>query len=231
MLSLQATLNLNNRAVELFHSNHIPEAANTYYQSLRFVKQLVRCPEANLNPSPTNVNDATTYALPQRSCCDSPKSRNMHIQQSTMLFLYQNALILQELSESSSHNVLQTMYMYCAVIYFNAGLLHHQHYIKSGNSVHMKQAQHLYESSLKLLVGLPTSNDTVALLVVANYNNLAQIELEKGLVTEASHKLRYLSRLFHRSMPRFSRIFAADEFQGFLYNTLLEQGIISSPAA
>ena len=126
------------------------------------------------------------------------------------------------------------MNVYCAGILFNAAILHHQDAIKTGNSVSLDEAHRLYKASLHLLIILPASfeyNDTVALLEVANTNNLAQIELEKGLVMEASERLQMLTQLFQTSQSTMGNIFTNEEIEGILTNTLVGHGIISSPAA
>lgn len=231
-MSLQATLTLNNRAVELFHSNYIPQAVKTYYESLSIVKELLNSPqeEGRFILSPTESQSAVNVP-PQHECFHASTRLSSNIPaRSSTLFLYQNALMLKE-SASSFQNVTQSMHIYCAAIMFNAGLLHHLHSMQTGKSAPLNRAQQLYQWSLQLLAGLATSNDTITLLAVANTNNLAHIHLEKGLVMEAGHRLQILSQLLHTSQPTIRRILTVDEIEGLLSNTLSGQGMNSSVAA
>lgn len=222
MMSLQDTLTLNNRAVELFHRHDIREAVKNYHYSLCALRDLTGIAE-----------DATiTQAPPQRECFH----RSLQPLESlpaggNKLYLYQNTLILQD-TASSSQNPPRAVRTCGGAVLFNTAILYHQIFIETGNSVSMNKAQELYQSSLQFLGGLSlNSNDTVALLIIANQNNLAMIELEKGFVMEAAERLRYLSHLFHTIRPTIRRIFAMDEARGLFSNTLIHDGIISSPAA
>ncbi|CAJ1965963.1 unnamed protein product [Cylindrotheca closterium] len=123
------------------------------------------------------------------------------------------------------------MNIYCAGILFNTAILHHQKSIKTGISAYMHRAEQLYQASLQLIVGLPRSNDTLTLIAFAVSNNLAQIEFEKGLVMQASERLRFLVHLFCSLENTAGRVFAVDGFHGMLSNTLLANGMSSSPAA
>ncbi|CAJ1938719.1 unnamed protein product [Cylindrotheca closterium] len=123
------------------------------------------------------------------------------------------------------------MNIYCAGILFKTAILHHQKSIETGISASMHRAEQLYQASLQLIVGLPRSNDTVTLIALAATNNLAQIEFEKGLVMQASERLRFLVHLLCSLESTAGRVVTVDEFHGMLSNTLLANGVSSSPAA
>ncbi|CAJ1931297.1 unnamed protein product [Cylindrotheca closterium] len=232
MMSLQETLNLNNKAVALYHSNDIGGAAKTYYASLCLAKELLQS-TAPLQES-VNHRAPTPFAttLPQHECFHTSTEVSSSIPMQEKFFVYQSALVLQEAPSfvGVEHRV-QSMNIYCAGILFNTAILHHQKSIKTGISAFMHRAEQLYQASLQLIVGLPRSNDTVALIAFAATNNLAQIEFEKGLVMQASERLRFLVHLLRSSENTAARVFAVDEFHGMLSNTLLANGVSSSPAA
>lgn len=234
MVSLKATLILNNRGVELFQSNCIPEAVSSYRQSLCIVRELLQCPRSSSETIAADFGASSTH-LPRQESFHSITPHATHggstRAMNDELFLYQSPLILQE-SASFSQNVDQSIQIYCAAILFNTAILQHHTGIRTGNSDFLKRAQQLYQSSLQLVVGLNNSNDTVTLLAVANCNNLALIDLEKGLLMEAGERLRFLANILQTTaQSKILRIFNMDEFQGMLSNTLLRNGMISSPAA
>lgn len=224
MISLQDTLTLNNRAVELFNSNDIREAVKTYHHSLCTVRALLACPQ---HSSPTTIANAP----PQRERFHHAVKPTENLRtRADELFLYQNTLILQEAPVSTSQN--DALRVYCAAILFNTAILYHLISKQTGNSAAMNKAEELYKSSLQFLQGLsPNSNDTVILLIVVNQNNLALIQLEKGLVIEAGQRLQFLSHLFHTIRPTIRGVFTLEEAKGMFSNTLLRNGVISSPAA
>ncbi|CAJ1947953.1 unnamed protein product [Cylindrotheca closterium] len=123
--------------------------------------------------------------------------------------------------------------IYCAGVVFNTAVLHHQQAIKTGNSASLDRAAKLYEASLHL-VGQHVHadcNNTVSLIAMAASNNLAQIELEKGLVEQACSRLQVLQTVIQSLRPVIIQILTMSEFQGMLSNILLAEGVTTSPAA
>ncbi|CAJ1965964.1 unnamed protein product [Cylindrotheca closterium] len=208
-------------------------AAKAYYESLCLAKELLTCTAPSRQGSGVNYQTPAPLAttLPQHECFHTSAEIPSTLPMREKFFVYQNALVLQEAPSFGAEHRVQSMNIYCAGILFNTAILHHQKSIKTGISASMHRAEQLYQASLQLIVGLPRSNDTVALIAFAATNNLAQIEFEKGLVMQASERLRFLVHLFCSLENTAGRVFAVDECHGLLSNTLLANGMSSSPAA
>jgi len=196
------------------------------------VKELLKCPpptQESMNSAPTTI---ATTTLPQHECFHTSTETSSSIfPVQEKFFVYQSALVLQEVPSFCAEHRVQSMNIYCAGILFNTAILHHQNSIRTGKSASMHRAEQLYQASLQLIMGLPKSNDTVFIIALAATNNLAQIELDKGMVMQASESLRFLIHLLYSSEHAARRIFAVDEFYGMLSNTVLANGMSASPAA
>ena len=232
MTSLHDTLKLNNEAVALYHSNDTNSAARAYYQSLCSVNRLLKECHGQ-EQIIQNGGDATN--IPQHECLHTfaPRSYDNATTavQNNEPFVYQGALILQECPSSLQNNIF-AMTIYSAGILFNTAVLHHQEAIKTGSSSSMDRAIQLYEASLNLIGHLRAdTNNTVSLIAIAASNNLAQLELVKGLLPQACKRLRFLKTLLHGLQPIVTEMFTMDEFHGMLSNTLCANGMIASAAA
>ncbi|CAJ1947957.1 unnamed protein product [Cylindrotheca closterium] len=229
MASLQDTLQLNNQAVVLHHSDNLAQAAKAYHESLSFFKRLLKeCYHHNQGIALSTVTQYECF----HTAAPTNAQRDVSTQSDDEPFVYQSALILQE-TQSYLHNT-QAMTIYCAGVVFNTAILHHRQAIKTGSSASLDRAAKLYEASLQLVLGqhIPAgSNSTVSLIAMAASNNLAQIELEKGLVCQACRRLQFLKILIQSLQHIVTRIFTMDEFQGMLSNTLSAESVTASPAA
>ena len=146
-------------------------------------------------------------------------------------FVYQGALIFQE-SSPSSFQSMNAMTIYCAGILFNTAILHHQEAIRTGQSAPLERAAQLYEATLHIVGKLRLeSNSTIALIAVAATNNMAQIELAKGMLLQGSKRLQVLKSLIHQLHHIVAEMFTQDEFHNLLSNTLSASGIVASAAA
>lgn len=235
---MQCTLNLNNRAVALYRSNDISEAAKTYYESLCLVQELLKkCPQEEIMDCeadrPSQHEHTTRTKLPRHECFHTAVQiqASCDVSMHDNFFVYRNALFLQECSSTSPEHRVQSRNIYCAGILLNTAILHHQKSIKSGTSASLHRAEQLYQACLQLIAGLSTTNDTVALIAIAGTNNLAHIEYDKGMMMQASERLRFLVRLLSSSDNTPGRVVTTEEFNGMLSNALLANGMAASPAA
>jgi hypothetical protein len=225
MISLHETLKLNNEAVAFFNSNEPIRAARNYYKSLCIARELMSVPPQQ--PHPESIRNSST----KLGCCHSSSPDGNQRDPQDTFFLYQNALIFQESSCSQTREALA---VYCAGILFNTALLHHKSGLATGKAGSMGRAQQLYESSLQLLGGIDMSfyNTTTTLLIVISCtNNLAHIELEKGMFQEVSQKFKFIMSILQGSEEAQAKIFTAQELQGLLSNALMADGLVASPAA
>jgi hypothetical protein len=225
MISLHETLKLNNEAVALFNSNEPIRAARNYYKSLCIARELMM--SVHQQPHPKSIRNAST----KLGCCHSSPPDDNQREPQDSFFLYQNALIFQESSCSQTQEALA---VYCAGILFNTGLLHHKSGLANGKAGSMFRAQQLYESSLELLGGIDLSfyNTTTTLLIVISCtNNLAQIELEKGMFQEVSQRFHIIMSILQGSEEAQCKLFTVQELQGLLSNALMADGLVASPAA
>ncbi|CAJ1947951.1 unnamed protein product [Cylindrotheca closterium] len=230
MISLQDTLQLNNQAVALYQLDDLPLAAKALYESLRVLKQLMKGYYLD-----DDVIAAAMNTAPQHECLHTtaPKARCDASTQNEP-FVYQSALILQESPASSTQDMTQAkMTIYCAGVAFNTAILHHQQAFKTGRSASLHRAAKLYECCLQLVGQFihAGSNNTVSLITMAATNNLAQIELEKGLLGQACRRLQFLKALIQSLQHTATRMFTVDELQSMISNTLSAEGVIASPAA
>ncbi|CAJ1947955.1 unnamed protein product [Cylindrotheca closterium] len=135
--------------------------------------------------------------------------------------------MFQETPSSFQDVIPEKMAIYCAGVVFNTA-------IKTGTSANLdRRAAMLYETSLQL-IGQHVdaySNNTASLIAMAASNNLAQIELEKGLVEQACKRLQALKFPMQSLRSVVPHIFTVHEFQCMLSNTLSTEGVTVSPAA
>lgn len=244
--SLHDALKLNNQAVALYRSNDLNRAAKAYYHSLCSLNRLLKkcyydCDHCS---SEHDGNAITISSLPQHECLHSFAPLSRYQEPDTSIsnnddepFVYQGALMaLRESPSSLQHDTLAIMTIYSAGILFNTAILHHQHAMTTGKSLSLDRASQLYEASLHLMGQLlccakNSTTTTVSLIVIAASNNLAQIELSKGLLRQGCIRVRALKSLIHSSRHLVSEIFTSDERQGLLSNTISAYGMIASAAA
>ncbi|CAJ1947841.1 unnamed protein product [Cylindrotheca closterium] len=237
MISLQDTLKLNNQAVELYHSDDFAQAAKAYYKSLCSMNKILK---GCYDHADVMVLAANSTSAPQQEClhCTSfntTTTHHHHHQHQEEPFLYQRPIVLQESAGASeSLCTMQAMTIYCSGVLLNTAILHHQEAILTGSSASVDRAAKLYEASLHLVGKFHVysgSNKTVSLIVMAASNNLAQIELQKGILDQACKRLQVLKSLIRSLQNVIPHIFTREEFGGMLSNSLSAESVIASPAA
>mmetsp|Transcript_12106 Transcript_12106/g.28935 ORF Transcript_12106/g.28935 Transcript_12106/m.28935 type:complete len:184 (+) Transcript_12106:236-787(+) len=174
-------------------------------------------------------------AEPSASRKMSPKAARNHVVMPNRpnkghrqdLFLYLNALVLEETADCHP----STLAIYCSVTLFNTAILYHMEGMATGRMRFMDQAHQMYQASLHFLNGLDPWNDTVLLVNLAANNNLAHIELEKGMVDSANRRLGHTFEILQYAKSRTLGIVSGSELHGFLLNSSLQGKIFSAAAA
>lgn len=136
------------------------------------------------------------------------------------LFLYQSPLLLSEKCCSTNQTAIR---VYTSVVVFNLALLHHHLGAITGKTRSLAKAEQLYKTSIEILSELNplTYHETTLLIVMAANNNLAQIDLERGMVLTVNGRFRYMSRILHECSAKYWDAFDSFELDGVLSNILL----------
>ncbi|CAJ1965511.1 unnamed protein product [Cylindrotheca closterium] len=205
-------------------NNHHPIAVEQLHEALVHMKGNMAgacCPQSPLTPRPKSARPRAARhhaTLPHYVKERSSNRENM--------FLYLNELVLDDTTDQHP----STFAIYCAVTLFNVAILYHVEGLAKGRMALMDKAHQMYQASLHFLNGLDLNNDTVFLVNLANHNNMAQIELEKGMVDAPNGRLVHSFSLLQSIKSRALDILSDTELRGFLLNSSL-QGKISSAAA
>lgn len=225
IISWHETLRLNNEAVVLFNANEISQASRQYLKSLSIARRLM----TRIPSSPTKESESIDNLIGHFHVPSSVSSSHHQNSSNGRYFIYPHALVFHEANATTT----ETLTVYCAGLLFSNALLHHQFALVNGRSRSMFKAEQLYEASLQLLSGLELSpfNATAVVIAIAATNNLAQIQLEKGMLPEASQKFRFIVSMFHWVGMAQCEMFTTGEVQGFLANSLMAGGLAASPAA
>ncbi|KAL3934076.1 MAG: hypothetical protein SGBAC_010124 [Bacillariaceae sp.] len=145
------------------------------------------------------------------------------------LFLYFNVLALEETTNLDP----STVAIYCSVTLLNVAIMYHMEGISQGRMRFMEQARKMYEASLHMLNSQDNilENDTVLLVQLAASNNLAHIELEKGMVDVANERLSHLYALLQATKSRALGIISCTELRGLFLNSSLQRKSCAASAA
>lgn len=211
---------LNNQGVHSLESNAPEKALAHFVKSLLIGKDLSR--NSHQKCAPDSSRDSLSCS---RSASQSDENE-------TTLFVYRTALGLPEKCCSPDETSIR---LYSAVVIFNLALAHHQVGMKTGKSSPLAQAEKLYQTSIQILQDLnPLSfNETTLLIVIASHNNLAHIDMEKGMIAIVNSRIKYLSGVLRQSRIKQRGVFTGDELNGIFSNIflLMGGGLAASPAA
>lgn len=106
-----------------------------------------------------------------------------------------------------------------AVILYNMALTYHTH---SGNSAVVRRALNLYKISLNYLERVMLPNPEVGLLIMALYNNIAQIQTHNCSLQESELSMKKLAQLLETLMP--SNPLEQEEYSLFYLNAVVFLG-------
>jgi hypothetical protein len=220
----------NNDAVSVVMNNHHPIAVEKLHEALLHMRGSMSMsgafPQHLSTPMMSRPKSARSRAARHHSIV------HHHVTQGNSgrgdMFLYLNGLVLDD--TTTTGQCPSTFAIYCAVTLFNVAILYHMDGLAKGRMRLMDKAHQMYQASLHFLNGLDLENDTVFLVNLANHNNMAQIELEKGMVDAPNRRLTHSFELLQSIKSRALEILSDSELRGFLTNSSL-QGKISSAAA
>ncbi|KAL3934075.1 MAG: hypothetical protein SGBAC_010123 [Bacillariaceae sp.] len=219
-MNLLQTLELNNAAVLLFHAQDYDKATSKFHQALFLMQDTMQSPPATPNMMPESPLKAAYHHL--------TISHDSYIETPESMFLYLRPLAMQEIGDPQPAAAIA---VFCCVILFNSAVLFHQKGIIHHKMHMIDRAQKLYDGCLFLLEGQDLSNDMTFLVAVAASNNMAQIELEKGMVCSVNDRLRTMGGLIRGSRKRVREMFSSREIEGFFLNVALGGRQLSAPSA
>ncbi|CAJ1945986.1 unnamed protein product [Cylindrotheca closterium] len=226
MLSLDETLRLNNEGVALFQANEPSRAAEKLHSSLIGARSLIHRraqadQEISSNPNAPHLLQCCATSR-TRACCS--KDRNE-------FFLYLRAFAFREEPEGEGRS-MQALSVYSAGILFNLAILYHTRWMKNGSPSLLDKAAVFYSTLLQIIQANDgfEHNPELLLLAFVTCNNLAQIELERGMVEDFNQHLRYMTRILYTTKRTLVVTLPTREFEGLFSNTL-SAGRLSTAAA
>mmetsp|Transcript_5912 Transcript_5912/g.14020 ORF Transcript_5912/g.14020 Transcript_5912/m.14020 type:complete len:230 (-) Transcript_5912:68-757(-) len=229
MISLNETLRLNNEGVALFNADEPSRAAEKLHSSLMGARSLIHRQGIN-SGNPTDEKCLLQCYEESRKHASCSKDGNGY-------FLFLRALVFREPEPQASTDEASTqaLSVCCAGILFNLAVLHHKYWLKDGSSAYLDDAAVFYRTVLQIIkgnnVGLQQRNPTLLLLAYATHNNLAQIELEKGMVQRVNQRLHYMTGFLHTTKSTLLLTLSEREVEGLLSNVLSAGCLNTAPAA
>lgn len=219
-MSLHEALELNNEGVALFNAGEPSRAIEKLQSSLLQARSLIQIPSSEgIDPGTDAI---CLLSGSQYVQINSIKDRNEY-------FICLRALAFKE--PDSGERSLQALPVYCAAILFNLAILHHKHWMENGSSTLVSKAEAFYEAVLQIIQVSQVQNSTCLFLTLGALNNLAQIDLEKGLVTRFNQRLQYMSVLFQDMSMVLVSALSKQEIGGFLSNILSAGNLNTAPTA
>mmetsp|Transcript_5913 Transcript_5913/g.14021 ORF Transcript_5913/g.14021 Transcript_5913/m.14021 type:complete len:225 (-) Transcript_5913:72-746(-) len=224
MISLNETLRLNNEGVALFNADEPSRAAEKLHSSLMAARSLIHR-QGVISGNPTDGK-----CLLQHECYEESRKHACCSKDGNGYFLFLRALVFREPEPQAS---TQALSVYCAGILFNLAILHHKHWLKDGSSVYLDDAAVFYRTVLQIVKGNDglQHNPTLLLLAYTTHNNLAQIELEKGMVQRVNQRLHYMTGFLHTTKSTLLLTLSEREVEGLLSNVLSARCLNTAPAA
>lgn len=218
---------LNNEAVALFMNKRHPEAVEKFHEALRHMREIMQQQAFPRPDPPASSSKEVTSPSPARYHVAIPNQISKADRED--LFLYLNVLALEETTNLDP----ATVAIYCSVTLLNVAIMYHMEGISQGRMRFMDQARKMYQGSLHMLNSQDNlwENDTVLLVQLAASNNLAHIELEKGMVDVANERLSHLFALLQATKSRALGIISRTELHGFLLNSSLQGKSCAASAA
>ncbi|CAJ1945985.1 unnamed protein product [Cylindrotheca closterium] len=214
MLSLDETLRLNNEGVALFRANEPSRAAEKLHSSLIGARSLIhRGTAAADHPNAPDLLQSYCEESQHHDCCS--KDRNE-------FFLFLRAFAFRGVPEQQGGSTQAALCVYSAGILFNLAILHHKHWMKDGSPAFLDKAVVFYHTVLQIIQanGAYEHIPTLLLLVLVTCNNLAQIELEKGMVENVNQHLRYMTGILYTRKRTLLMTLTRIEVEGLLSNVL-----------
>lgn len=215
---------LNNEAVALFTNKRHAKAVEKFHEALCHMREVMQAFPQDL---PGSSSREVSSPSPARYHVAMPNQVNKADRED--LFLYLNVLALEETTNLDP----STVAIYCSVTLLNVAIMYHMEGISQGRMRVLDQARKMYQASLHMLNSqdILWENDTVLLVYLAASNNLAHIELEKGMVDVANKRLSHQFALLQATKSRALGIISSTELHGLLLNSSLQGKICAASAA
>ena len=212
---------LNNEAVALFGDRRCPLALEKFHEALCQMREIMN---ASSQHDPPRCHEGGSQEAGRTHAVLPYQNQEGTAED---MFLYFNGIVLKETLEQHP----STFAICCAATLFNCAVIYHMEGVATQKMSFMDKALHMYQASLHFLQGVDLQNDTCLLVALAATNNMAQIELEKGMVDGANRRLYHTYALLQHSKTRALDMFAGSEIHGFLLNSSLQGKITSAAAA
>ena len=196
MLSLDETLRLNNEGVALFHANEIARAAEKLHSSFLGARSLI-----NRGTAAQGISSIPNWPY-NLKCCEESRNHTFCSNDRNEFFLCFRAFSFRgELGREQEGGSTQALSVYCAGILFNLAILHHKHGMNDGSPAFLDKAAAFYRTALEIIeanTDLFEQDPTLLLLAFITHNNLAQLELENGMVDKVNQRLHCMAGILYK---------------------------------
>eukprot|EP00980_Cylindrotheca_fusiformis_P006009 scaffold1284_cov108-Cylindrotheca_fusiformis.AAC.23 len=231
-------MELNNEGVGYLRSKESAAAASHLGRSLQFASHLVKLH----SPLRNEVITAETpnFEILPHSIIKPVDGKYEARRTTNALVMYQKVFALNEESSSSSSTTTtsatsqESLCTYSAAICYNLAFLYHQDGIRNGDICSTTKAERLYNSSISILAdsNFVFLNESTLLITIAASNNLAVLELEKGLLDAVTNSMTSLAALLGEfENLRLHNLVSKEEVHTFLSNALMASGLQAASAA
>ncbi|CAJ1958200.1 unnamed protein product [Cylindrotheca closterium] len=236
---MEESMRSNNEGVAHAASNHVNQAADEFCKSLRIAQHLL----SGVSPEYNDLQSPSTDPMHLPTDMGNERYHHYHTTKTVRfvksgpsgVFVYQKALILESTSSASmtSETLANRLSTYCAATCYNLALLYHQEGLSTGRSRCIDKAEQLYSACLRLLQNgnLSCLNPTTLLITIIASNNLAEIELSKGMVQTASSHIQFVEWLVYECQVVKLDLFSPEEIHDLMGNMLHGKGMNTATAA
>ncbi|KAL3938257.1 MAG: hypothetical protein SGBAC_006799 [Bacillariaceae sp.] len=237
---VEETLRSNNDGVAHAASNQTNQAAGEFCKSLRIAQHILSSSLEYTDWQATSAGG--TMNMHPRNGMEN--GCNHHTTQTTRsvkgsassFFVYQKALLLESSTASAgmtNENLGRRLCTYSAATCYNLALLYHQEGLTTGKSKFIDKAENLYSACMRILHdgNLSWLNPTTLLITIAASNNLAEIEISRGMVQQASSHIHLLEWLVYECRVVDLQLLSPEELHGLLGNLLHGKGLNTAATA
>ena len=221
---LHQAINLNNDAVNLFGRNQKERALENLRMAIEIMKEVVKRgqrTDKHFDLPYTAVSHCDYIHIKSIDATNRPSDED--------LFIHKDMFRLKYPSQSFG---VETIAMYSAIILLNGALFHHRKSPEGNMAKCLFKAEKMYRASLQLVQGSFLAGNTTALIVaVVASNNLAQIELQRGVIQNVTRRFRLLKQMLQGRCYDIVHVLPDYEIKELLSNSLLADGLVGACAA